>query len=358
MQTLFARTLALVLLVSVLLVGFHQGVAAALLTAAAMGSALSHLSRPAHLLGVNQLGSLSSAMIVQRALALTFTKRPLLKRFSLDLTKEEMANPKLNQVVTSRIKTVPAVTDFGQIPQDVVTTDVNVTIDRFKQILLSFTPQQLASTDRELINEQAEPMAVGIANYLVDDAASLFTDANYATPDDQVNSRKTVTTVANTGYSTLTAIRRKLIERGAPEGFKKFGMVNAAVYEKLLNDPLCNRGAKATGADPIATGELPDVAGFEAISEFPTLPGTDNMVGAFGTPDAIVLASRLPKDPRSVLPNVAVPFNLTVVQDPGSGFAVMLQEWIGTDLSVNVRMCFMHGRAVGNKNNLQRQVTA
>lgn len=309
----------------------------------------------------NTLGTLASALIVQRALALTFTKRPLLKRFSLDLTGGEVA--KLGQVVTSRIKTVPTVTDFSQTPTDVNLTDVNVTIDKFKQVYVQFTPQQLASTDRDLVEEQAEPMAVAIANYLVDDAATLFSDANYPDPGNGIPSGKTVCTVANTAYSTLVAIRKALVKRGVPEGFKKFGMVNSDVYEKLLNDPLCNRAAKVTemGNDPISTGELTaagGIAGFEAISEFPGLPTTDNMLGAFGSPDAVVLASRIPRDPRSVLPGVNVPFNLGTVTDPGSGFTVMVQEWIGTDLAANVRLCFMHGRAKGNPNNLQRQVSA
>ena len=306
----------------------------------------------------NQLGTLSSAKIVQEALALVFTKRPILKRFSLDLTADDV---KFNQEVISRIKTVPAVGNFGDAPADVVDQDVPVTIDQFKQVLVSFTPQQLSSTDRDLIREQAEPMAVSIANYLVDDVASFFTDANFANPDDPNISRKTVCTVANTGYSTFVALRKALIQRGAPEGFKKFCMVNSDVYEKALNDPLCNRQTKVITSDdkdPIMTGELVGVAGFEAISEYPNLQNTNNMVSVAGTPDAIVLAARVPKDPRAVLPGVNVPFNLSTVTDPGSGFTVMLQEWIDTGLNANVRLCWMHGRAVGNRNNLQRQVTA
>ncbi len=355
MKNLVSRLFALVLLVTVALIGWQQGAVAALFTAAAMGSALAHLGTPAHVLGVNALGTLSSALIVQRALSLVFTKRPILKRFSLDLSGEGVL---FNQQVITRVKTVPAVTNFSQVATDVVTTDIPVTIDQFKQALVSFTPQQLAATDRNLIDEQAEPMAVAVANYLVDDVANLFSDVNF--PDTLNPSGKTVTTVANTGYSTLVALRKALIKRGAPEGFKKFCLVNADVYEKLLNDPLCNRQAKVveTGNDPITTGELLGVAGFEAISEYPALPGTNNMVAAAGTPDAIVLAARVPKDPRSVLPGVNVPFNLSVVTDPGSGLSVMVQEWIGTDLTANVRLCWMHGRAAGNTNNLQRQVTA
>lgn len=305
----------------------------------------------------NSLGTLSSSLIIQRALALVFKKYPVLKRFSLDLSSDAVL---FNQTVISRIKTVPAVDNFGAAPRDVVDVDVPVTIDQFKQVMHSFTPQQISSTNRDLIDEIAEPMAVAIATYLVADAVSLFTDANYANPDDGTTSRKTVVTVGNTGYSTLVALRKALIKRGCPMGFEKFALVNSDVYEKLLLDPLCNRAQKTTetSGDPISTGELVGIAGFASIAEYPDLPTTNGMVAAAGTPDALVMAARVPKDPRQVLPNTSAPFSLDVITDPGSGFSVMVQEWIGTDLTANVRLCWMYGKAVGNVNNLQRQVIA
>ena len=306
----------------------------------------------------NSLGTLNSALIIQRALALVFTKRPVLKRFSLDLSSDQVL---LNQVVTSRIKSIPAVGNFGDAPADVVDTDVNVTINQFKQVQHTFTPQQYTATNRNLIDEIAEPMAVAIGNYLTDDLASLFTAENYPDAGGGVPSQKTVATVANTAYATLVTIRTALMKRGVPEVMDKFALVNSDVYAQLLLDPLCNRAAKVVLDDaqnPIVTGELLGIAGFKAISEYPGLPNTENMTGVFGSPDAAVVAARVPKDPRSLLPGTNAPFNLDIITDPGSGFSVMVQEWIGTDLTANVRACWMHGKAVGNSNNVQRLVTA
>ena len=47
-------------------------------------------------------------------------------------------------------------------------TDVSVTLNNFKQVRYDFTPQQYSGTNRDLIAEAAEPMAVAIANYMVD----------------------------------------------------------------------------------------------------------------------------------------------------------------------------------------------
>ena len=311
----------------------------------------------------NALGTLNSALIIQRALALVFTKRPVLKKFSLDLSSDDVL---LNQEVISRIKTIPTVGNFGDAPADVVDADVSVTINQFKQIYHQFTPQQYTATNRNLIDEIAEPMAVAIGNYLVDYLAQLFTAENYPDGPGGVNagtllSNKTVSTVANTAYSTLVAIRTALIKRGCPDVMEKFALVNSDVYGQLLLDPLCNRAAKVIvgdDQDPIMDGELRSIAGFKSLSEYPALPTTENLTGVFGSPDAAVVAARVPKDPRALLPGTNAPFNLDIVTDPGSGFSVMVQEWIGTDLTANVRACWMFGTAVGNPNNLQRLVTA
>ena len=302
----------------------------------------------------NQLGTLSSTLIVQRALALVFVKRPVLKRFSLKLTADPV---KLGQTVTTRLRTIPPVQPFGSAPSDVTTTDVPVVVNQFMQVMVSFTAAQLASTDRDLVQEQAEPLAVSVATYLVDTAAGLFSDANYGATN------KMVTTVANTSYATLVAARKGLVKLGVPEQGEKFALVNADLYEKFLNDPLCNRSSKVilNGNDPVSTGELTaaeGIAGFPSISEYPGLPTTNNMLAAYGTPDAVALASGVPRDPRTVLPNTSAPFSLGVIEDPGSGFAVMVQEFIGTDLSANVRLCWICGMAPGNTNNLIRQVSA
>ena len=307
----------------------------------------------------NSLGTLNSALIIQRALALVFTKRPILKRFTMDLSSDQVL---YNQQVISRLKTIPSVQTFGSAPSNDVTTDVPVTINQFQQVMYTFQPQEYTATNRDLIDEIAEPMAVAIANYFVDAVAATFTQgANFPDGAAGVNagtalSNKTTATVANTAYSTLVAIREAMHLRGVPESMQKFALVNAQVYAQLLLDPLCNRAAKVILDDeknPIVTGELLGVAGFPAISEYPALPTTGNMSGVFGTPDAIVVAARVPKDPRSLLPGTNAPFNLDIITDPGSKFSVMVQEWIGTDLTANVRACWMWGNAVGNTNNAQ-----
>src|SRR5438445_6689625 len=124
----------------------------------------------------NVVGTLASSVIVQKALDLVFTKRPMLNSISLDLSAEQV---KFNQSVYSRIFSVPAVNNFGTGAVDRADTDVPVLISNFKEVHAAFTPQEYSGTDRNLSEESAEPIAVAIANHLVDAVAALWIAANF-----------------------------------------------------------------------------------------------------------------------------------------------------------------------------------
>lgn len=294
----------------------------------------------------NTLGTLASGVILTRALELVFTKRPILNSISLDLSLEEA---KLNQTVRSRIFSVPAVANFPAAAQDKTDTDVSVTINQAKQIRHTFTNAELSSTDRNLVEESAEPIAVAIANHMVDALAALWTSGNFT--------NATTEAVVDTDYETLTVLRQALTGRGAPDS--RFAAVSAAVYKELLNDPLCNRAAKQSGTDPIADGRLQNIAGFSEIFEYPDIPTAGNLTGFAGSKDSLVLATRLPADPSKVLPNATVPGSIGVITEPKTGLSVMVAEWIDmAALSADIMVVWQYGVAKGNANNGQRLVSA
>lgn len=295
----------------------------------------------------NALGTLSSGTILTRALELVFTKRPILSKISLDLSAKE-ANK--GDTVKSRIFTVPTVGNFPSAATDVTTTDVPVTIDQAKQVRHTFTSAELSSTKRNLVDEAAKPIAVAIANHMVDTLAALWTPTNFA--------NETVEAVADADYVTLTKLRGALTGRGASDD-GRIATVNGTAYGNMLVDPLCNRAAKSTGADPIANGELSQLAGFETIFEYPSMPTANNLIGFAGTRDSLVLATRLPADPREVLPGAPVGGAIGVITEPTTGLSIMAVEWIDlATLSANVMLVWLYGVAKGNANNGQRLVSA
>src|SRR6266576_6998476 len=82
-------------------------------------------------LGDNVLGTLATATIVQEALALVFTKRPVLNSISMGFT-DRNGSPiaSFNQAVITRTFGLPTVQDFGAAVSARADTDVSVTLDK------------------------------------------------------------------------------------------------------------------------------------------------------------------------------------------------------------------------------------
>lgn len=303
----------------------------------------------------NAFGTLASSVILQRALELTFTMRPELSAISLDLSDRRC---KLNQSIISRIHTIPAVQDFPGTTEDAADIDVPVVLNQCKEVRRTITAVQIAATERNLIDEAAMPFAQAISNYIVDQVATNWTIANFTVGG---TAYKTVVASGSEDFATITGMRKTLNQRGVPMG-QRFGVVNSTVYANLLEDPQVARFEKViidNDEDPVQTGTIGRVAGFNNIFEYPSMSSTGNMSGFWGSKDSVVIASGLLTDPREVLANAPFPGNIDVITDPATGFSVMAVEYIDpTNLSANIYMCWLMGTALGNPNNGQLQVTA
>lgn len=355
----FQKSLFLVGMLCVAVIGLTTGqwLAAAILLGCLEATLTFAVGR--HMCCVNSLGTLSSALIVQEALNLVFTKRPILNNISLGLRDLDgsVDSAKKGQAVITRLRTVPSAGNFGDAASARADTDVSVTLSNFKQILYSFTAAEISSTDRNLIRESADPIAVALGNYFVDSIAALWTIAKFPTRTgaDAVANGATVTkTIKAAGwdYTHLVNVRGTLNRAGVPDA-GRFYVGNSNVYESMLTDlrivaALNNPDNKGA----IATGKLPNVSGM-GLDEFPALPTTGNLVGFAGTPDSTAFAVRPPRDPAELLPGAQFPGNSGYITEPRSGLTVRVDEWIGTDLTANIRLSWLDGADVGNPNNGQ-----
>lgn len=301
---------------------------------------------------VNSLGTLNSALILQEALPLLFTERPELKYFSTGFTDEKGVQALYNQQVLVRTLTVPTAGNFLDAAAASTTVDVPVTLNQWNQVYLSFTAAEYSSTNRDLIKEQAQPVAVSIGNKIVDTIATLFTAANFP------KASQKIVKGAGWDYTHLTAVRSALQKRGVPK-FNRFYLVNTDVYTSLLNDPMIVAFFNnPQNKDAIMKGELPDVAGLR-LGEYSALPTTGNLVGFAGGPDSVVVAARAPMDPATKLPGAYFPGNIGYITDPKSQFSVRVTEWISPDTMVaNVRVDWIWGYAVGQADSGQLTVSA
>lgn len=300
----------------------------------------------------NTLGTLVGTLILTRALELVFTKRPILKNISLGLTDLDGKAEALvlGQTAITRVKSIPAVTDFDSNAEGFVTTDVPVVLSEEKKLHLTFTREELNSTNRDLIEEAAEPIAVGIANHFVDEIAELWTPANF--PNE---------TVVGSGWTysnTLLALRAALNGRGVSE-MRRFLVHSTGVGTALLGDSMVVAALNnPANGNAIERGELPRVAGF-GLEEYPAIPSDDNLVGFAGTPDSTILAVRPHKNPEDAIGGLRFPGNFGYITEPKSGLTLAVSQWIDANsLDVNTRLSWLQGKAKGDGARGQRLVTA
>jgi hypothetical protein len=313
--------------------------------------------------GNNSLGTLATATIVQEALDLVFTVRPILNSISTGFTdKNGSPVAQFNQQVITRTKAIPTVVDFGGALSNRADVDVPVTLDQFKEVAYEYTPQEYSGTNRDLVREAALPMATALANHMVDAIASLWTFGNYPIrtgADAVANGATNTKTVKAAGwdYTHLTGVRATLNKAGVPVA-GRFYIGNSDVYQSLLTDlRIVAALNNPQNSNAIQSGKLPVVAGL-ALDEFPNLPTTGNLVGFSGTPDSTVFAARVPRDPRELIPGLVVPGNMGIVTEPKTGLSVMVLEYLTmSTLKITTKLVWMYGKAVGNPNNGQLVVT-
>lgn len=315
---------------------------------------------------INTLGTLATSTIIQEALALVFTKRPILNNISMGFT-DRNGSPvaAYNQAVITRTLGLPTVQNAGSAASATNDVDVSVTLNNFKELRYDFLATEYSGTNRDLVRERAEPIAVAMANYMVDAVAALWTPANYParTGADAVANGATVTkTVKAAGwdYTHLVDVRGTLNKAGVPD-LRRFYVGNSDVYGSMLTDlRIVGYLNNQSNQDAIKNGQLPQVAGL-SLAEYPNLTAIagNNTVGVAGSIDSVVYAQRVPKDPREVIPGLAIPGNVGVVTEPRSGLSVMAVEYIDlSTLTITTKILWMYGVAVGNANNLQRIATA
>lgn len=295
----------------------------------------------------NNLGQLAGNLILQEVLQLTFATRPELKMISLGFQdlNGQVENALLGQTVYTRTRGIPPVTAFGSAPSDITTTDVPITLSNFNQVFCSFTPSQYNSTDRDLIREQAEPIATSISNHIIDSVATLWNTTNYSKKFTSATYTRAAFTLPLTEYMDGTTDGNAI-----PQG-DRYAALNAPYYG-LLADPIIVAALNnLANAEAIKTGKLPAVDGI-MFAKYPTLgAGGINRIGFAGTPDATCYAARAPKNPEEMANGAKFPGIIDFIEDSKTGFRLMVNEWIDSNLTVNYRLCWIDGYAVGNANN-------
>jgi len=302
----------------------------------------------------NSLGTLSGTVVLQTALDILFNEQPLLKSIAYGFRNLDgrVDNALLNQPVISRIQTPYSVQDFSDDSQDITDTDVPCTLTARKKIQVQWTPDQYNATDRDLVREAAMPIMLGMRKYILAAATAQVTAAHYT--------QKVVVSSGTYDYdNTLRPLKKALDDAGVDENGRYF-VPNSAVHDSLLGDSMIVAALNnPANGDAIRTGKLPQVMGL-GISQYNQLANNDGtLVGFAGVPQALVYMARAPKNPESLSAGLKFPGIIGYVEEPVTGFRIMVVQYINPDTEVVVnRISWLEGYAVGNPANLVRLTTA
>lgn len=279
-------------------------------------------------------------LVVQRTLELLKFEFPMLGRVTTDFSAE---NARFNQEINTRIVSVPSVVSYhttnGYVPTATTTTDVPVTISNHKSVPIKFDANVLASTFRQLFDEQLPAMHYAIGKDMVDALYALILTGTYT---------NTPTTEALVDFDRATVISAgsSLTAAGVPLQGRTL-LLNSSYYGALMGDTvIANLGANQR-AEIITGNRLPNVHGFEVI-EAPNLPSTGNLTGFGFSRSALVIAARVPTDVSNAFPGVTGGGRTTTITNPDTGLSVLMIQHAAPILGhAYLVLAWMYGVAAG-----------
>jgi hypothetical protein len=300
----------------------------------------------------NALQTLSGALVAQRTLDYLKEMFPPALRLFVDFTDQRVL---LNQAINTRIPGVSAAYDAstGYSPKDVTDVAASVTADKFKAVSAKFSPTELSSTARDLVDEHAVALANRLGEALMDDLFGIVLAAAYtdATSED----------AANYDSETIRGIRKKMSIRKVPTA-GRLGVINADAFATLTGDAR----VVTLDSNPEAHNQFSNapamirMGGFD-IMEYAQLPANaHDLNGVFMAPGAILGAVGIPRDANEAGYWDDVPANALVVPvtDADTGLTLLSRRTRHADGSAQLDLAWIYGFAKGNPALLERVTEA
>lgn len=304
----------------------------------------------------NTNGTLNGKLVAQKCLEILV--RDLLPKTAVGTDLSD-SRAKFGQPVLSRIVVPQDAQDFnaatGYRGAGSTTLDVPVTINKHKFYPIEFGIEEVASTERDLVGEQAEAAAHGIVNAFMKDLTALITVDNFAT--------EVVQSVATIDRKTMTKLAKALTGVKVPKAGRAAILDDDAFYA-LLDDEVIARSDANSGTRTLQTGELPPVSGitpYNLTGMVTSAQESENLLGAALNKSALVLATRVPTDISELAAANGIPMNgrVSTITEPKTGLSVALIESADAVGGYIVStLAIMYGVAVGNPSSLVRLVSA
>ena len=294
----------------------------------------------------NTLGGINLQVIAQDSLTTLLAQFPLVNKFTTDFGGDILQR---GESVTTRIASGVAATDIagvGYIPSNVTSTSKTVTLNKHKGFVMGFADGEVARGGYDVLRRTfIRPAAHAVVKAVMDDVFRLCTADKFAAVGFQG-------TVAAFDADAVADISQALTDANVPMAGRTL-IVRPSLYTSLAKDnSIQAQYASGTNA-PLTENLLPRIHGFE-INQYSALPATvANLKGIAVSPEAILIAARLPATPTNWYGNVAT------ATDAESGLSIQVREWYDGDAGEQkLSMSILYGISVGNDACLARILAA
>lgn len=240
--------------------------------------------------------------------------------------------------VVTRYVTNPAVTDFNankNVGNNTLTARTT-TIYHYAGVSLGFTDKENSLSDIALAQQFINPAINSLCQNVFTNAAGLILNASFS---------NVVYTSAQFSAANVAAIAQTMTT--ANVSLDNRHLIIKPTYAQTLKTDSGVMASYAYGNNlAVTTGRVPRVFGFEVHETGMSIPtNSENLQGWACTPQALLIAARVPAQPRNWAGQV---LNVT---EPVSGLTVQYRDWYdGTTQRTEV--CLMYGCQIGVTGNL------
>lgn len=295
------------------------------------------------------LGGINLQVIAQDSLTTLLAQFPLVNKFTTDFGGDILQR---GESVTTRIAEGVAATDIGAngyTRSDVKSNAKTVTLNQHKGFVMGFSDGEVAKGGYDVLRRTfIRPAAHAVVKAVMDDVFNLvsltgtgtFTQTGYQG------------TVAAFDADAVADISQALTDANVPMAGRTL-IVRPALYTSLAKDnSIQAQYASGTNA-PLTENLLPRIHGFE-VNQYTALPAAvANLKGIAVSPEAILIAARLPATPTNWYGNVAV------ATDAESGLSIQVREWYDGDSGEQkLSMSILYGVSIGNPNCLAKIIAS
>lgn len=297
----------------------------------------------------NTLGGINLQVIAQDSLTTLLAQFPLVNKFTTDFGGDILQR---GESVTTRIASGVAATDIasgGYARSNVASTAKTVTLNKHKGFVMGFADGEVARGGYDVLRRTfIRPAAHAVVKAVMDDVFLLCTSGNFSSTG--YNG-----TVAAFDADAVADISQALTDANVPMAGRTL-IVRPSLYTSLAKDnSIQAQYASGTNA-PLTENLLPRIHGFE-VNQYTALPngsmGTvngidfsvldNNLKGIAVSPEAILIAARLPATPTNWYGNVAT------ATDAESGLSIQVREWYDGDAGEQkLSMSILYGVSIGN----------